>query len=43
MKRQVNSRICFVCGLENPIGLRLVFGDHEGRTEDLCLTCHERQ
>lgn len=25
MKRQVNSRMCFVCGLENPIGLRLLF------------------
>jgi len=31
MKRQVNSRMCFVCGLENPIGLRLVFEEDEER------------
>ncbi|HAL62429.1 MAG TPA: hypothetical protein DCP08_08500 [Chloroflexi bacterium] len=30
MKRQVNSRMCFVCGVENPIGLRLVF-EEEGK------------
>ena len=32
MERQPNSRICFVCGIENPISLRLKFrtGD-EGR------------
>jgi len=31
MKRQVNSRMCFVCGLENPIGLRLLFDEDEER------------
>jgi len=31
MKRQVNSRMCFVCGMENPIGLRLVFEEDEER------------
>ena len=25
MRRQPNSRMCFVCGLENPVGLKLVF------------------
>ena len=35
MKKQPNSRMCFVCGLENPIGLQLAFySDDEGH----CLT-----
>ncbi len=25
MRRQPNSRMCFVCGRDNPIGLRLTF------------------
>jgi hypothetical protein len=25
MERQPNSRMCFVCGIENPIGLKLKF------------------
>lgn len=25
MQRQPNSRMCFVCGRENPIGLKLIF------------------
>jgi uncharacterized protein (TIGR00369 family) len=25
MRKQPNSRMCFVCGLQNPIGLRLAF------------------
>jgi acyl-coenzyme A thioesterase PaaI-like protein len=30
MKKQPNSRMCFVCGLQNPVGLRLAFyEDHE--------------
>jgi acyl-coenzyme A thioesterase PaaI-like protein len=30
MKKQPNSRMCFVCGLRNPAGLRLAFfEDHE--------------
>ena len=32
MEKQPNSRMCFVCGIENPIGLRLAFyTDDEGR------------
>jgi len=30
MHRQPNSRMCFVCGMQNPIGLKLIFeGDGE--------------
>jgi len=31
MKRQPNSRLCFVCGMENPIGLKVVFGEEDKR------------
>jgi hypothetical protein len=32
MEKQPNSRMCFVCGIENPIGLHLAFyTDDEGR------------
>jgi acyl-coenzyme A thioesterase PaaI-like protein len=32
MEKQPNSRMCFVCGIENPIGLKLKFYTHdEGR------------
>ena len=32
MKKQPNSQMCFVCGLENPIGLKMAFyQDTEGR------------
>jgi acyl-coenzyme A thioesterase PaaI-like protein len=32
VEKQPNSRTCFVCGIENPIGLRLAFyTDDEGR------------
>jgi acyl-coenzyme A thioesterase PaaI-like protein len=32
MEKQPNSRMCFVCGIENPIGLKLFFyTDDEGR------------
>jgi uncharacterized protein (TIGR00369 family) len=32
MKKQPNSQMCFVCGLENPIGLKMAFyEDDEGR------------
>jgi hypothetical protein len=32
MDKQTNSRMCFVCGIENPIGLHLAFyTDDEGR------------
>lgn len=27
-RRQPNSRSCFVCGLENPVGLKLTFFEH---------------
>jgi uncharacterized protein (TIGR00369 family) len=30
MRKQPNSRMCFVCGLQNPVGLKLAFyEDHE--------------
>ena len=29
MKKQPNSRMCFVCGLENPIGLKMAFYEEE--------------
>jgi acyl-coenzyme A thioesterase PaaI-like protein len=32
MEKQPNSRMCFLCGLENPIGLKLAFyTDDKGR------------
>ena len=32
MKKQPNSQMCFVCGLENPIGLKMAFyEDDQGR------------
>ena len=32
MEKQPNSRMCFVCGMDNPIGLKLKFyTDDEGR------------
>jgi acyl-coenzyme A thioesterase PaaI-like protein len=32
MEKQPNSRMCFVCGIDNPIGLRLAFyTDEQGR------------
>ena len=32
MKKQPNSQMCFACGLENPIGLKMAFyQDAEGR------------
>lgn len=32
MEKQPNSRMCFVCGVDNPIGLHLSFyTDDEGR------------
>ena len=29
MKKQPNSQMCFVCGLENPIGLKMAFYEDE--------------
>jgi len=35
MEKQPNSRMCFVCGIDNPIGLHLhLYTDDEGR----CIT-----
>ena len=32
MEKQPNSRMCFLCGIDNPIGLKLKFyTDEEGR------------
>jgi uncharacterized protein (TIGR00369 family) len=31
MKRQPNSRMCFVCGMQNPIGLKLIFEEEDGK------------
>jgi acyl-coenzyme A thioesterase PaaI-like protein len=32
IEKQPNSRMCFVCGIDNPIGLHLAFyTDEEGR------------
>ena len=32
MNKQPNSRMCFLCGLQNPVGLKLAFyEDHEAR------------
>ena len=33
VKKQPNSRMCFVCGVENPIGLKLFFYTDD---EDRC-------
>lgn len=38
MEKQPNSRMCFVCGIDNPIGLQLRFyTDDEGR----CVACFQ--
>ena len=29
MQKQPNSRYCFLCGLENPVGLKLAFYEDE--------------
>jgi len=36
MEKQPNSRMCFVCGIDNPMGLHLaLITDDEGR----CIAC----
>ena len=30
MKKQPNSQMCFACGLENPIGLKMAFYEDDG-------------
>lgn len=32
MQKQPNSRACFLCGIDNPIGLKLAFYDHDDGT-----------
>jgi acyl-coenzyme A thioesterase PaaI-like protein len=39
MQKQPNSRMCFVCGLQNPVGLRLAF--YEDRESDPKRVCAE--
>lgn len=44
MKKQPNSQMCFVCGLENPIGLKMAFyEDEEGRVVAEFTTRDEHQ
>lgn len=44
MKKQPNSQMCFVCGLENPIGLKMAFyEDDEGRVVANFTTRDEHQ
>ena len=44
MDKQPNSRMCFVCGIENPIGLHLHFyTDDEGRCNALFQPGPEHQ
>jgi uncharacterized protein (TIGR00369 family) len=44
MARQPNSRYCFLCGVDNPIGLKLVFMDDEdGRVLAHLVTREEHQ
>ena len=31
MQKQPNSRMCFLCGVDNPIGLKLSFYEDDGR------------
>jgi uncharacterized protein (TIGR00369 family) len=44
MKKQPNSQMCFACGLENPIGLKMAFyEDDEGRVVAHFITRDEHQ
>jgi uncharacterized protein (TIGR00369 family) len=44
MEKQPNSRYCFLCGLENPIGLKLAFyDDDDGRVTVRFTPCEEHQ
>ncbi len=37
MNKQPNSRMCFVCGLQNPVGLHLAFYEnHHGDPKQVC-------
>ncbi len=38
MKKQPNSRLCFVCGLQNPVGLHMAFyEDHASEPKTVCV------
>lgn len=44
MKKQPNSQMCFACGLENPVGLKMAFyEDDEGRVVANFTTRDEHQ
>jgi len=44
MQKQPNSRMCFVCGMENPIGLKAFFyDDDDGRVMARFTPCQEHQ
>ena len=44
MHKQPNSRMCFVCGMENPIGLKAFFyEDDDGRVIANFTPCEEHQ
>ena len=41
MKKQPNSRMCFICGLENPVGLHLQLYEHDPGTIETTFTAPE--
>jgi uncharacterized protein (TIGR00369 family) len=41
MQKQPNSRYCFLCGIENPIGLNLAFYDLDDGTVQVTFTPKE--
>ena len=41
MKKQPNSRMCFICGLENPVGLKLKIYEVEPGTIETTYTAPE--
>ena len=41
MQKQPNSRMCFVCGMQNPIGLKAFFYQDEGGRVVACFTGQE--
>lgn len=44
MQKQPNSKMCFACGLENPVGLKMAFyQDEEGRVVAKFTTRDEHQ
>ena len=41
MKKQPNSQMCFACGLDNPIGLKMAFYEDDGGRIVASFTTHE--